>query len=269
MKKQFKGAVFFDYDGTLTDKDNGIYTPALKTIQSINQLKNNGYAACLATGRSFKYIPKFDVDFDLLITANGGCTIYKNKIIGKKPFDKNILRSLTNFFNSQNMIYVIEGFDKCFVNLPKDKLFNKMINMFKVSPSLFENINDYNNEDICKILVIYRNFNDINYIKKFFDTKVTITVPNPDITSCDINPKYVSKANGIKDVCKYFNIDISNTYAFGDGENDYTMLKQACHGIAMLKHHPRLDEVSEFVTDSAAKNGIYEALLHYGLINKF
>ena len=60
MEKQFKGAVFFDYDGTLTDKDAGLFVPSQKTVEAIKCLQKNGYAACLATGRSLKYVPKFD-----------------------------------------------------------------------------------------------------------------------------------------------------------------------------------------------------------------
>ena len=54
MEKQFKGAVFFDYDGTLTDKDAGLFVPSPKTVEAIKRLQKNGYAACLATGRSLK-----------------------------------------------------------------------------------------------------------------------------------------------------------------------------------------------------------------------
>ena len=45
MEKQFKGAVFFDYDGTLTDKDAGLFVPSPKTVEAINRLRKNGYAA--------------------------------------------------------------------------------------------------------------------------------------------------------------------------------------------------------------------------------
>lgn len=269
MEKQFKGAVFFDYDGTLTDKDAGLFVPSPKTVEAIKRLQKNGYAACLATGRSLKYIPKFNIDFDIIITANGGCTVYKNKVVGEKPFTPETIKSLTEYFTEKNMIFVLENYAKCYVNLPNDKLFNKMISMFNVKPTVFTPLEQYSNENIYKILLIYRNTGDIIPLKSNFSDIADITVPNDGITSCDINPKDVSKANGVIDVCQYFGIDIKNTYAFGDGENDRTMLQSAGFGIAMQKHHPCLDDVCSMVTGEASKNGIYDALTKLGLIDKF
>ncbi len=269
MEKQFKGAVFFDYDGTLTDKDAGLFLPSHKTVEAINRLRKNGYAACLATGRSLKYVPKFDIDFDVIITANGGCTVYQNKVVGEKPFSPETIKSLTDYFTEKNMIFVLENYAKCYVNLPDDTLFNKMISMFNVKPAVFTPLEQYKNENIHKILLIYRNAGDLIPLKNNFSSIADITVPNDGITSCDINPKGVSKANGVEDVCRYFNIDVKNTYAFGDGENDRTMLQSVGFGIAMKKHHPSLDGVCSMVTGEASQNGIYYALIRLGLIDDF
>lgn len=50
----------------------------------------------------------------------------------------------------------------------------------------------------------------------------------------DVNPEGVSKQGGVEYFCKYFDIDILETMAFGDGGNDISMLKSVksrrCHG---------------------------------------
>ncbi|MCJ7855177.1 Cof-type HAD-IIB family hydrolase [Lachnospiraceae bacterium NSJ-143] len=269
MEKQFKGAVIFDYDGTLTDRESGLHIPSAKTVEAISRLKINGYAACLATGRSLKYIPYTGIDFDMLITANGGCTIYKNRIIGEKPFDKSTLLSLTEYFDRHNMIYVLENYSHCYVNLPDDTLFKEMIGMFAVKHSVFTPVEHYRGESIYKIMLIYRSHNDFAPFKEAFGSLTDITLPNADITSCDINPKGVSKADGLHDVCRHFCIEKNNTFAFGDGENDFTMLKSAGHGIAMQNHSPCLDSAAEFITGPSSGDGIYQGLIHYNLIDEF
>ena len=43
--KKYKGAVFFDYDGTLVDEVDHIKTVTPKTLEAIRRLQDNGYAA--------------------------------------------------------------------------------------------------------------------------------------------------------------------------------------------------------------------------------
>ena len=40
---EYKGIVFFDYDGTLTDENEKIFTPTEKTKKAIDALNENGY----------------------------------------------------------------------------------------------------------------------------------------------------------------------------------------------------------------------------------
>ena len=58
---------------------------------------------------------------------------------------------------------------------------------------------------------------------------VTITQPN----CMDIVDKNCSKGNAIKFISKQFNIPIDEIIAFGDGENDYSMLAAAGHPVVM------------------------------------
>ena len=46
MENKFKGAVFFDYDGTLTYKNTGLFLPSAETVGAIKSLRNS-MPACL------------------------------------------------------------------------------------------------------------------------------------------------------------------------------------------------------------------------------
>lgn len=46
-------------------------------------------------------------------------------------------------------------------------------------------------------------------------------------------PKGFSKGTGILKVCEMLGIDINDTYAFGDSNNDISMLKTVGHAIVM------------------------------------
>ncbi|MCI1958444.1 MAG: HAD family hydrolase [Clostridia bacterium] len=271
-KGKIKGAVFFDYDGTLTDKNHKIFKPTKATLDSIKKLNENGYAVCLATGRSIKYVPQSGINFDCIVSENGGYTVdmYTKKVLTNKSFSDDVLKEMTEFSDENGFIYVLETSGYCYVNKSDDSLFKKMIGMFNVPHSLFTQINfngtlnEY--KEVNKILMMYSDKEKFKNFSGLFSKKAAITLPDSAITSCDINPIGVSKKDGVEAVCKYYDIPKENTYAFGDGGNDYFLLNSVSHGVAMGVHDKSLEEVSEYITDEVKNEGITKALIHYGII---
>ena len=86
------------------------------------------------------------------------------------------------------------------------------------------------------------------------------------LEGADVIAKESSKANGLKILCEYFHISVSETYAFGDSMNDLEILQEAGTGIAMGNAVPKLKEVADYVTDRIDENGIYNACKHFRLI---
>lgn len=84
--------------------------------------------------------------------------------------------------------------------------------------------------------------------------------------SGDLVKQNISKASGINQIMKHFKLDLNDTYAFGDGDNDYDMLKTVGYGIAMGKHTKQLENIASFVTETVLNEGITVGLKNYGLI---
>lgn len=81
-------------------------------------------------------------------------------------------------------------------------------------------------------------------------------------------PKGFSKATGIQFILDEFGLDISQAHAVGDSTNDLPMLEYVPHSIAMGNSDPKsLFEKVEYVTTDIDKNGIINALKHYGFID--
>lgn len=64
----------------------------------------------------------------------------------------------------------------------------------------------------------------------------------------------------------YYDIDVSETMSFGDGQNDMEMLQYTKVGVAMQNADPVVCQVADFVTKSAGEDGIVYALKKYKLI---
>lgn len=77
-------------------------------------------------------------------------------------------------------------------------------------------------------------------------------------------PHGYSKASGIQYVLDHYGIGITDAYAFGDSNNDLSMLSYVPHSIAMGNASPEsLFEQVEYVTAKSSCGGIRQALEHY------
>lgn len=255
-------AIFLDFDGTLYSHSTKQIPPL--AIEGLNLAKKNGIKLFLCTGRAKSELRYFDfskLKLDGIIACNGQVIFDdKDQIIYDNPV-KGILKD--------NL-----------VELYKDKVFpvylclaNKLILSFstprieeaqKAIGSRMPSIEEYNNQDFYMGCVMLNDNSD----SSIFDSLKEYA----DITywagagAVDVVPKNVSKAKGIDETIKYFNIDISETMSFGDGHNDIDMLKHTNIGIAMGNSNEEVKQIADYVTEDADHNGIYNALKHYELV---
>ena len=75
-----------------------------------------------------------------------------------------------------------------------------------------------------------------------------------------------SKGSGIDFLVKYFNVDIEDTFAFGDSNNDIPMLEHVKNSIVMGNGNPELFEKATFVTKHIDEDGIEHAMKHFNII---
>ncbi len=78
-----------------------------------------------------------------------------------------------------------------------------------------------------------------------------------DIIVCELYNPLTSKANALKLICDYYNIDIDKTIAIGDGHNDIEMLEFCKIGVAMGNSHKDLIPHADYITESIQNNGVY------------
>lgn len=79
----------------------------------------------------------------------------------------------------------------------------------------------------------------------------------------DIIPIDASKARAVKDVCHYYNIDVSEAMAFGDGLNDLEMFELVGCSVAMGDGHPLLLQQADMITDAIEEHGIQKVLARF------
>lgn len=79
----------------------------------------------------------------------------------------------------------------------------------------------------------------------------------------DVFPKNGGKDRGIAAICAYLGISPAETIAFGDGENDISMLDYAGIGVAMGNASDHVKAHADYVAASVDEDGFARAVEHF------
>lgn len=256
-------AIFFDIDGTLLSFKT--HTVPQSTIDAINAVKQKGIKVILATGRLLKQVKNLGgIEFDGFITVNGSyCITTEGQIIGKRPVPQEELESLLSY--QENVMQFPFAFmvqDGSYVNYVDDTV-KQISQLVKVPVPPVEDLRAMVDEEVFQINL---------YVDKSTEEKIM----REALVSCessrwhpifaDVNVKGTNKSVGIDEFLHYYNIEKSETMAFGDEGNDIEMLKHVDIGVAMGNAGNDVKTVANYVTDSVDNNGVANALRHFGLI---
>ena len=259
----YRGAVFFDYDGTLADEANEIFLPTKETMRTVKKLREDGYAIFLATGRSKCYIPDVPDMFDGYVAANGAYFEINGEVISSHLLDEEIVGELASEFERMNLEYSFESQEALYVRNVKSESFIDMLNVFKIPLDIMKPYDEKNN--VCKGIVIFNNDEEFNYLKLRFSDRAVFD-RHRTYNSSDVSVFGVNKGVGVREVIETLKIPYENTYAFGDGTNDVEMIKAVRHGVAMGECVQAARDAAEYVTDTVINEGITKAFIYYGCI---
>ena len=82
----------------------------------------------------------------------------------------------------------------------------------------------------------------------------------------DVIPPTGGKDLGMDAILDHFGIPVENCMAFGDGENDLSMLVHAGIGVAMGTASDAVKAQADYAAPSVDEDGIAHTLSHFGLI---
>ncbi len=82
----------------------------------------------------------------------------------------------------------------------------------------------------------------------------------------DILPRDGGKGAGVRAAMERYGLTRGEIMAFGDGENDMTMLEEAGVSVAMGNGDEQVRALADYVTDTVDNDGVSQALRHFGLL---
>lgn len=82
----------------------------------------------------------------------------------------------------------------------------------------------------------------------------------------DVIPPTGGKDRGLDAILDHFGIPLEESMAFGDGENDLSMLVHAGIGVAMGTASDEVKAQADYAAPSVDEDGVARALEHFGLL---
>ena len=261
-------AIFFDIDGTILDKQHGIsdLTPRVKS--AMKKLQSRGYKIFIATGRPYHFIPEniLNFGFEGFVMCNGALIMLDGKIFFKSELDPQAVKKMCDFAESENIEYMLESYPDayCKKNFTACEDFLKKI---EVDSSKF--IRDFDIEKISvaklEFLSARKDLEQLNIAyKKILSTPGFTGWADPfHFKTMEVYSSEVSKATGILKVLKHLNIDVKNSYAFGDGHNDVEMIQTIGTGFVMATAADEVKKFAAHVVPSVHEDGVAVGIEKY------
>lgn len=278
-----KKIIFLDVDGTLVN-DNGVVPQSAE--EAVKKARAKGNEIFLCTGRSLAeiYPHIMDIGFDGIIAAGGGYVEHHKEVIFHETIDNNHLVEAVEFFEKNSIDFYLESNEGLYASKNMKKNLREIVDNYPVKSQkereeleigfghFFDALieNQYKSlRDVNKI-VFLGSKTPYEIIKNLFESKFTLhymTVPMFGENGGELSIKGISKSSSIKLLLEHLGAEQRDTFAYGDGMNDYDMLLFVNKGIAMGNAKEALKKIADDITDTHDNNGIYNSFKKYGLID--
>ena len=257
-----------DCDGTILDSKG--YLPS-EVTDTFRALHNRGIDIIIATGRS-DIIAK-----DYLDELNIGCPIIgcngatlANFYTGTKYFTDSMssssLKELFDLCDTIGTAVKIFTLDTCYTD--SRKLYDGGINLIttkytkKLTHTIkYELVKDIHSlvhtQNVVKAVIIENDNTVLTAIKDRINAEIPgLKAVQSNWNCIDINNKTVSKGNALLKYASMTGIKPSEIIAFGDSENDVSMLKAAGLGVAVANADKCVKDAADDITDTNDNFGV-------------
>ncbi|HEU5140417.1 MAG TPA: Cof-type HAD-IIB family hydrolase, partial [Bacillales bacterium] len=219
--------VFFDLDGTLLDHNKRI-VPSAK--EAVHRLKDEGVVVAIATGRAPFMFADFqrELGVDSFVSFNGQYVVSGTDVVYKNPLNYEALKELDLAADANGHPMVFLNHVEMKANQADHEYIEQSIGDLQFPyPSVDKDF--YHGQDIFQALLFCQDRDEALYDAN----RKGIEFIRWHDFSLDVVPEGGSKAKGIEQLLRHFDIKREDAYAFGDGLNDIQMLHYVGTGVAM------------------------------------
>lgn len=255
-------AVFFDIDGTLlSHKTNTVPASAVRALEL---LREKGILTFIATGRHLPELKKLrpldGLHFDGYVSLNGQYCCNEEGVIYHCPIESGDIATLLDYLKEHPHPCILVEKDQMYINFHNEDVARVQAAIHSEMPTLGDLDRGYT-EPIYQV-ILYMKESTLDQLPELPNIKLTFW----NMGGADLIPARGGKATGIAKVLEHYGIARSETMAFGDGHNDVDMFSAVGTAVAMGNACRAAKEAADYITDKVDEDGIYNALVHFGIL---
>ena len=268
--------IALDMDGTLFNNQGEI---SKKDRETLKRATEAGVAVAVATGRAYSELPiemLYEIGVHYAITGNGSA-VYRlpnQECVFSDCLETEVLCDILKELNTLDIYYdvYIEGLVYC----PKTVCHN--IRKMDMPESLHEHIEKTrivvedliafikdSGKKVEKATANFALLEDGTYLGRNETSAILERYPQVQYLcggfhNWEFTKAGVTKGTGLRFLAQRLGVDLTETMACGDSENDLYMLKEANFAVAMENATEQIKEICNFITLSNEESGVAYAV---------
>lgn len=256
--------MFFDIDGTLIPERQGAEVPE-STLKALKKARAAGHLLYVNTGR-----PLINVDSDVRsLDLDGyvcGCGTYVEcggEEIFYRTVEKERCLEIVRLLRECNAVPMFERRDGVFFDFKMRSvpMIERIRSGFGAQGKNVDRCPEDEDFSYDKFIICFDEYTNMDRLKPAIERDNFWIDRGKEFA--EIVPKPCSKASGIELVLKRHGIGRENAFAIGDSLNDLPMFGAVGTGIAMGNGADLIPH-ADYVTDHIDRDGIYNAMGHFG-----
>lgn len=263
--------IAMDLDGTLVNSDK-VITP--RTLSALRRAQDKGVRLAIATGRPVEGARHIVEELDM--QHRGGCLVSYNgalvqdcttgETLYEKPLPEEYVPRLLRTATDSNCAFVVYQGDRVLTTDASSEYVqysgrNNRLPVKQATDFMKETVPPF-----YKGLIVGepgRMASLRDSLIKEMDGALDFCLSEPFFLEC--LAQGVSKMGGVEKVMARMGINATEVMAFGDADNDVSMIRRAGLGVAMGNAHEQARRVADIVTASNDADGVAEVVERYVL----
>ena len=238
--------LFSDFDGTMyLHVPEGDYIPE-GNLSALKKLRESGCHFVITTGRPQDVFMQLSKGYHLgndYMCANGSISVYDDGTRMVRLMDSEKVRTVF-----ETVVEYIEPVKFCYyTDDRKTHLYQNKERFLKT----FEESEGH----ISSVTLITKTPEDLDIAEKAIKERMgdTVTFSPPEAILADITEAGVNKGNTIREFCRHYGIDKSQTAGIGDGRNDLAIFEAVDLKFAMNNGSEILKQAADYCVDSVSE----------------